>query len=127
LSKEISPEQFCTHFRSRQNSSAPASTYYFSYEQSAKADQNFSLVLPDDASTLVPLDSSIRSQKVEQMGFMSWIHAWRTFSRASWVRIVKIYAKIFATTILVEFAVSGLIIAQALLYSVVMQPKTAAH
>jgi hypothetical protein len=84
-------------------------------------------VLPDDASTLVPLDSSIRSQKVEQMGFMSWIHAWRTFSRASWVRIVKIYAKIFATTILVEFAVSGLIIAQALLYSVVMQPKTAAH
>jgi hypothetical protein len=87
--------------------------------------KSFSLVLPDDASTLVPLEPSIRSQRVEQMGFTSWLHAWRTFSRASWVRIVKIYAKIFATTILVEFVVSGLIVAQALLYSVVMQPKTA--
>ncbi|KAH6676228.1 hypothetical protein B0J14DRAFT_585087 [Halenospora varia] len=82
-------------------------------------------MLPDDASTLVPLDSSIRSQTVEQMGFMSWTHAWRTFSRASWVRIVKIYAKIFATTILIVFVVFGLIFAQVLVSSVVMQPSTA--
>jgi hypothetical protein len=87
--------------------------------------KSFSLVLPGDASTLVPLDSSIRAQKVEQMGFTSWIHAWRMFSRASWVRIVKIYAKIFATAILIELVVSGFIVAQALLYSVVMQPKRA--
>jgi hypothetical protein len=83
-------------------------------------------VLPDDASTLVPLDSSIRSQKVEEMGFMSWTHAWRTFSRASWVRIVKIYAKIFATTILIEFVVAGLIFAQLEVYFVVRQ-RSAVH
>jgi hypothetical protein len=83
-------------------------------------------VLPDDANTLVPLDSSIRTLKVEEMGFMSWTHAWWTFSRASWVRMVKIYAKIFATTILIEFVVAGLIVAELEVYSVMMQ-RTAAH
>jgi hypothetical protein len=83
-------------------------------------------VLPDDASTLVPLDSSIRSQKVEDMGYMSWTHAWGTFSRASWVRIVKIYAKIFATTILIEFIVAGLIFGQLEIYFVVRQ-RNAVH
>jgi hypothetical protein len=83
-------------------------------------------VLPDDANTLVPLDSSIRSQKVEEMGFMSWTQVWRTFSRASWVRIVKIYAKIFAITILIEFIVAGLIFAQFGVYSVATQ-RSAAH
>jgi hypothetical protein len=82
-------------------------------------------VLPDDATTLVSLDSSIWSLKVEEMGFMSWTHAWRTFSRASWVRIVKIYAKIFATTILAEFVVAGLIFAQFQIYFIVMQRSTA--
>jgi hypothetical protein len=81
-------------------------------------------VLPDDANTLVPLDSSIRSQNVEQMGFMSWLHAWRMFSRASWVRIVKVYAKIFATAIVVEFVVVGLIFAQQLVYLAVMRART---
>ncbi len=82
-------------------------------------------MLPDDASTLVPLDSSIRSQKVEQMGFMSWTHAWRTFSRASWVRMAKVSAKIFATSILIEFVIVGLILAQVMVYLVVMLPSTA--
>jgi hypothetical protein len=82
-------------------------------------------MLPDDASTLVPLDSSIQSQKVEEMGFMSWTHVLRTFSRASWVRIVKIYAKIFATTILIEFVVVGLIFAQFGVYTVGTQRSTA--
>jgi hypothetical protein len=83
-------------------------------------------VLPNDTTTLVSLDSSIRSLKVEEMGFMSWTHAWRTFSRASWVRIVKIYAKIFATTILIEFVVAGLIFAQLEVYFVVRQ-RNAVH
>jgi hypothetical protein len=61
---------------------------------------------------------------VEDMGYMSWTHAWRTFSRASWIRIVKIYAKIFATTILIEFVVAGLIFAQFEVYFVVRQRST---
>ncbi|KAH8657380.1 hypothetical protein BGZ60DRAFT_415788, partial [Tricladium varicosporioides] len=71
-------------------------------------------MLPDDTNTLVPLDPSIQSQKMEQRGFMTWTHAWRTLSRASWVRIIKIYAKIFATTILTEVVAAGLIFAQFL-------------
>jgi len=82
-------------------------------------------MLPDDASTLVPLDSSIRSQKVEEIGFMSWTHAWRTFSRASWVRIVKVYAKIFATTFLVEVVVIGFIAVEFVVIQLVMGPKAA--
>jgi hypothetical protein len=62
---------------------------------------------------------------MDDLGFMSWLHAWRTFSRASWVRMVKIYARIFATIILIEFVVGALIIAQTLVYVLVMQASGA--
>jgi len=62
---------------------------------------------------------------MEDLGFMSWLHAWRMFSGASWVRMVKIYAKIFATIIMTEFIVGGLIIAQVLVYTLVMQASGA--
>lgn len=78
-------------------------------------------MLPEEANTLVQLDSSIRAQEVEQIDFMSWIHAWRTFSRASWIRISKTYAKIFGVTLLAELVILGLIGVEVLVYSLAMQ------
>jgi len=84
-------------------------------------------MLSDDTATLVALDSSIRSQNAEELGFMSWVHAWKTFSRASWVRIAKVYAKIFATTLVTESIVGGIIFAQVVVYLIVMLKSPAAQ
>ncbi|KAI0889122.1 uncharacterized protein GGS22DRAFT_153187 [Annulohypoxylon maeteangense] len=56
-------------------------------------------LLPDEDDTVVPFDRSF-SGKVEPAivggkGFVTVKDAWQSFSRASWVRLVKLYVKIF--------------------------------
>ncbi|KAI2621391.1 hypothetical protein GGS26DRAFT_569005 [Hypomontagnella submonticulosa] len=57
-------------------------------------------LLPEDDDTIVPFDRSFQG-KVEPAivggkGFVTVKDAWQSFSRASWVRLVKLYVKIFA-------------------------------
>ncbi|KAI1092719.1 hypothetical protein F5B19DRAFT_453286 [Rostrohypoxylon terebratum] len=57
-------------------------------------------LLPDEDDTIVPFDRSFGG-KVEPAivggkGFVTVKDAWQSFSRASWVRLVKLYVKIFA-------------------------------
>ncbi|KAK0108142.1 hypothetical protein ONS95_002964 [Cadophora gregata] len=68
-------------------------------------------MLAEDVTTMVQLDSSIRSQTVEDIGFMSWLHVWRTFSRASWIRIIKMNAKVLGMTIATESVAVGIVAA----------------
>lgn len=72
-------------------------------------------MLPNDANTLVPLDISIQSYEPDQMGFMSWQYAWEKLSRDSWLRIAKIYGKIFAVTAAVEITCLAIIGLQVLI------------
>ncbi|KAI5925244.1 putative ubiquitin conjugating enzyme [Camillea tinctor] len=60
-------------------------------------------LLPEEDDTIVPFDRSFQS-KVEPAivggkGFVSMIDAWKTFSRASWTRLVKLYLKIFLASV----------------------------
>lgn len=75
-------------------------------------------MISKDAKTLVPLDSLIRSQKVEEMGFMSWTHALRTLSRETWARVVKVYAKVLAITFMAAVVMTGFLITEVLIFSV---------
>ncbi|OTB06421.1 hypothetical protein M426DRAFT_318832 [Hypoxylon sp. CI-4A] len=64
-------------------------------------------LLPDDDDTIVPFDRSFAG-KVEPAivggkGFVTVKDAWQSFSRASWVRLVKLYVKIFAAGIALAF------------------------
>jgi hypothetical protein len=56
-------------------------------------------LLPEEDETIVPFDRSFQG-KVEPAivggrGYVTMKDAWQTFSRASWVRLVKLYAKLF--------------------------------
>ncbi|KAG4429969.1 hypothetical protein IFR05_014546 [Cadophora sp. M221] len=74
-------------------------------------------MLSEETNTMVPFDSSIRAQNAEHMGFMSWLHAWRTFSRASWIRIVKVNAKSLGALVGTEIIAMLLIFAQFSVFS----------
>ncbi|KAI0967019.1 ubiquitin carrier protein [Xylaria arbuscula] len=55
--------------------------------------------LPEDIDTIVPFDRSFGG-KVEPAivggkGYVNMVDAWKSFSRASWVRLIKLYVKIF--------------------------------
>lgn len=57
-------------------------------------------LLPEEDETIVPFDRSFQGTVepaiVGGKGYVSIIDAWKTFSRASWIRLVKLYVKIFA-------------------------------
>ncbi|KAJ5035346.1 uncharacterized protein L3040_007820 [Drepanopeziza brunnea f. sp. 'multigermtubi'] len=59
-------------------------------------------MLPNETNTLVPLDVSIQSHDPDGMGFWSWQYSWEKLSRASWIRIAKVYGKVFAITVAVH-------------------------
>ncbi|RYP03384.1 hypothetical protein DL765_010519 [Monosporascus sp. GIB2] len=56
-------------------------------------------LLPEEDETIVPFDRSFQGTVepaiVGGKGFVSPMDAWKTFSRASWVRLVKLYVKVF--------------------------------
>ncbi|CZS87938.1 hypothetical protein WAI453_000324 [Rhynchosporium graminicola] len=76
-------------------------------------------MLSEDVSTLVPMDASIRAQSTEAMGFLSFLSIWQTFSRASWIRIVKANFKGIGASVGIEFAVALFISAQVLIFEAI--------
>lgn len=60
-------------------------------------------LLPDEDESIVPFDRSYGGKVVPAIvggsGMLSYVDAWRSFDRASRVRIVKLYLKIFAIDI----------------------------
>ncbi|KAI1420298.1 ubiquitin carrier protein [Xylaria sp. FL1777] len=55
--------------------------------------------LPEENDTIVPFDRSFGG-KVEPAivggkGYVSMVDAWKSFSRASWIRLIKLYVKVF--------------------------------
>ncbi|KAI9046501.1 hypothetical protein LZ554_009248 [Drepanopeziza brunnea f. sp. 'monogermtubi'] len=74
-------------------------------------------MLPNDANTLIPLDVSIQSHDPDAMGFWSWQYSWEKLSRASWIRIAKVYGKVFAITTAVQISTTLFIGLQVLIVS----------
>ncbi|KAI1084088.1 hypothetical protein F5B20DRAFT_577030 [Whalleya microplaca] len=69
-------------------------------------------LLPLEAETIVPVDRTLQLQTDEGKEYLSMLDAWRSFSRAAWVRLVKLYAKIFAASVAIEFLMFAFIVAQ---------------
>ncbi|KAI0802803.1 ubiquitin carrier protein [Xylaria sp. FL0064] len=75
--------------------------------------------LPEDDDTIVPFDRSFGG-KVEPAivggkGYVNMIDAWKSFSRASWVRLVKLYVKIFFIVVALCFAWVAVLIPEYIL------------
>ncbi|KAI1125648.1 ubiquitin carrier protein [Nemania abortiva] len=64
--------------------------------------------LPEEDDTIVPFDRSFGGKVVPAIvggkGYVGVADAWKSFSRASWIRLVKLYVKIFAITVALCFA-----------------------
>ena len=64
-------------------------------------------LLPEEDETIVPFDRAFQGRLepaiVGGKGYVTVADAWRTFSRASWVRLIKLYLKVFAVGVLVTF------------------------
>ncbi|KAH8681199.1 hypothetical protein BX600DRAFT_14856 [Xylariales sp. PMI_506] len=63
-------------------------------------------LLPEEDETIVPFDRAFQGKLepaiVGGKGYVSVKDAWQTFSRASWIRLVKLYLKLFAVTFAVN-------------------------
>ncbi|RWA05824.1 hypothetical protein EKO27_g9285 [Xylaria grammica] len=75
--------------------------------------------LPEEDDTIVPFDRSFGG-KVEPAivggkGYVNMGDAWKSFSRASWVRLIKLYVKIFLITVAISFAWIAVLIPEYIL------------
>ncbi|KAI0202469.1 ubiquitin carrier protein [Astrocystis sublimbata] len=70
--------------------------------------------LPEDIDTIVPFDRSFGGKVVPAIvggkGYINMIDAWKSFSRTSWIRLVKLYVKVFFITFALVFASVALVI-----------------
>ncbi|KAF3062375.1 hypothetical protein GL218_04180 [Daldinia childiae] len=76
-------------------------------------------LLPDEDDTIVPFDRSFQG-KVEPAivggkGFVTIKDAWQSFPRASWIRLVKLYVKIFAAGLVLGLLWMAVVIPEVLL------------
>ncbi|KAI0508431.1 hypothetical protein F5B22DRAFT_620594 [Xylaria bambusicola] len=75
--------------------------------------------LPEDDDTIVPFDRSFGG-KVEPAivggkGYVNMIDAWKSFSRASWIRLVKLYVKVFLIIVTLTLVWVAILIPQYIL------------
>ncbi|KAI1109196.1 ubiquitin carrier protein [Nemania sp. NC0429] len=75
--------------------------------------------LPEEDDTIVPFDRSFGGKVVPAIvggkGYINMIDAWKSFSRASWIRLVKLYVKIFMIIIAVSFLWAAILIPEYIL------------
>ncbi|KAI1388380.1 uncharacterized protein F4822DRAFT_429005 [Hypoxylon trugodes] len=74
-------------------------------------------LLPKDDQTIVALDRGLAMHRAEGNEYMTMIHAWRSFSRASWVRLVKQYVKVFGLHMVIYMILAGIAIVEFLVAS----------
>ncbi|KAI1877492.1 hypothetical protein JX265_003500 [Neoarthrinium moseri] len=76
-------------------------------------------LLPEEDETIVPFDRSFQGKLepaiIGGRGYVTIIDAWQTFSRASWIRLVKLYVKIFLVSFAVYFAMMLVLIPEVFL------------
>lgn len=75
--------------------------------------------LPEEDDTIVPFDRSFGGKVVPAIvggkGYINMVDAWKSFSRASWIRLVKLYVKIFLIIVAVSFAWIAILIPEYIL------------
>ncbi|CAJ2511161.1 Uu.00g067860.m01.CDS01 [Anthostomella pinea] len=66
-------------------------------------------LLPADDQTIVAVNRAV-SAEGEQRGYMSTGEAWSSFSRASWVRLLKLYVKTIFVGVAIELMATSVIL-----------------
>lgn len=75
--------------------------------------------LPEEEDTIVPFDRTfggkVEPAIVSGKGYVNMTDAWKSFSRASWVRLIKLYVKIFLVSIALTLIWAAIIIPEFIL------------
>lgn len=78
-------------------------------------------LVPEEDETIVPFDRSFQGRLepaiIGGRGYVTIKDAWQTFSRASWIRLVKLYLKIFLASMIVYFGFALVLLPEILLVS----------
>lgn len=86
-------------------------------------------LLPADADTIVPFDRSfsgaVEPEVVTGKGYVDFVTAWRTFERDSWVRLMKLAAKIVGVTLAVYVLFLAIVVPEYILMLKVVEPGVA--
>ena len=80
-------------------------------------------LLPESEQTIVPFDRAFQLESARDRGYASIAEAWRTFSGAAWKRLVALYAKVTAITVVTEFLVAVVVAAQIILFTLLAQKE----
>lgn len=84
-------------------------------------------LLPPDEDSIIPFDrsfgSSVEPAVVGGKGFVTMKDAWSTVSRASWIRIYVLHAKVFAATAAATLLMLVIIIPEVMLMSKKGEPQ----
>ncbi|KAF3767811.1 hypothetical protein M406DRAFT_321733 [Cryphonectria parasitica EP155] len=83
-------------------------------------------LLPPDEDTIVPFDRSfggvVEPAVVTGKGYVDFLTAWRTFERASWIRLYRLLAKIMLVALAVYAVVMVIVVPEAILMLKTAQP-----
>lgn len=66
-------------------------------------------LLPEGDQVLVPFDKALTLHRAYGKEYMTMIDAWKSFSRTAWIRLVKLYVKVFAVSILAFLAMASIV------------------
>lgn len=85
-------------------------------------------LLPADADTIVPFDRSfggaVEPEVVTGKGYVDFVTAWKTFGRASWLRLLKLMGKIVAVALAVYVVFLAIVVPEFLLMLHTSQPAS---
>ncbi|KAI0884776.1 uncharacterized protein GGS22DRAFT_146772 [Annulohypoxylon maeteangense] len=80
-------------------------------------------LLAKEERTIVPLHRSITAHRIEGKEYLFTLDAWRSFSRASWRRLFKLYAKICLFCFALEAAVVAIAVIEFLIINPIVTGK----
>jgi hypothetical protein len=77
--------------------------------------------LPEEDDTIVPFDRSfggkVEPALVGGKGYINMAGAWKSFSTASWVRLIKLYVKVFGLVVALAFLWVAILISEFIIVS----------
>jgi hypothetical protein len=71
-------------------------------------------LLPAEERTIIPFDRTFGGEREKGQGYISFAQAWRSFSTAAWLRLAKMYVKVFIITLTAATFIAGAVAIQVI-------------
>ncbi|OTA65200.1 hypothetical protein K449DRAFT_392315 [Hypoxylon sp. EC38] len=78
-------------------------------------------LLPKEDRTIIPIDNTLTLHRDEGKEYVTMADAWKSFSRASWVRLMNVYAMTIMIFVMVYVVLGCIAVAEVLLLPIVFK------